>query len=125
MQKQAGLEDTTMTDPNTGLKIRVSTTTRKMYRYIFRGQEEEAMRNNQLNEFIANDFVKSSDKVVHHFRLGKGGDSERTKAEIRNKVGSTMFFISVERGSYIDILTIQSAWKSPKYTSTYGIRKNK
>jgi hypothetical protein len=125
MIKLAGLEDTMVTDPNTGLKIRVSTTTRKMYRYIFRGQEYEGMRNAKLNELIAQDFAGSSDKVVHHFRLGKSGESDRPKAEIRNRAGSVMFFIAIERGSYIDILTLQSAWKSPKYTSRYGIRKNK
>lgn len=125
MIKLAGLEETMITDPNTGLKIRVSTTTRKMYRHIYRGQEHEFMRNARLNEVIANDFAGSSDKVVHYFKLGKAGDPERAKAEIRNRAGSVMFFIAIERGSYIDILTLQSAWKSPKYTARYGIRKNK
>ena len=125
MIKLAGLEETETTDPHSGLKIRVSTTTRKMYRYIFRGHEEESLRNARLNEFIASEFAKSSSKVVHYFMLGKPGDPDRSKAEIRNKTGSAMFFISIERGSYIDILTLQSAWKSPKYTARYGVRKNK
>jgi hypothetical protein len=125
MIKLAGLEDTMVTDPGTGLKIRVSTTTRKMYRHIYRGQEQEYMRNARLNEFIANEFAASSDKVVHYFKLGNASDPDRAKAEIRNKSGSAMFFIAIERGSNIDILTLQSAWKSPKYTARYGVRKNK
>ena len=125
MIKLAGLEETMITDPNTGLKVRVSTTTRKMYRHIFRGQEHESMRNARLNELIAKDFAGSADKVVHYFKLGKSGDPDRSQAEIRNRAGSVMFFIAIERGSYIDIITLQSAWKSPKYTARYGIRKNK
>jgi hypothetical protein len=125
MIKLAGLEETMITDPGTGSKIRVSTTTRKMYRHIFRGEEHESMRNARLNEIIAKDFADSSGKIVHHFRLGKVGDPDRSVAEIRNKNGSAMFFISIDRGSYIDVLTLQSAWKSPKYTARYGVKGSK
>ena len=131
MKKIAGLEDTTKTDPATGLKIRVSTTTRKVYRHIYRSTnpEYEFTRNHQLNEMVAEDFMNSSDKVVHHFSLGKSGEEGRIKAEIRNRFataagrGTTMFFISAIRGGYIDILTLQTAWKSPKYYASRGIAK--
>ena len=114
MIKLAGLEDTEVTDPKTGLKIRVSTTTRKMYRYIYSGEEHQGMRNIRLNQIIATDFAGSADGVVHHFKLGKVGDEDRAIAEIRKRAGTSMFFISTRRDSYIDILTFQSAYKSPK-----------
>lgn len=123
MIKSAGFEPTEIQDPETGATIRVSTTTRKKYRHIFRGTDIEFMRNNQINYLIAKDFADSAGKVVHHFKLGQSVDEERAVAEIRNKKGSAMFFISVQRGEFIDILTIQSAWKSPKYTESRGITK--
>lgn len=119
------MEETLVTDPASGMKIRVSVTTRKMYRHIFRNSKIGMMRNEPLNQLIANDFSKSSDKVVHSFKLGKSGEAERSLAEIRNRAGSVMFFISTVRGQYVDILTLQSAWKSPKYTARYGVRKGK
>ena len=118
MYKIAGLEGTSVTDPASGLSVRVSTTTRKVYRYIYRNTDfgYETMRNVRLNEIIANDFANSSSRVVHHFKLGKVGDQDRITAEIRNRLvdgkGTVMFFISAKRGNYIDILTLQDAWRS-------------
>lgn len=127
MIKKAGIEESTVADPATGLPIRVSTTVRKVYRKKFRGMEEgyERMKNAELNEIIAEYFAASSSKVVHYFKLGKIGEQDRTVAEIRNRSGSTMFYISAIRGGNIDVLTLQNAWKSPKFTSRYGIRKKK
>lgn len=128
LTKLAGMEETGVTDPATGLSIFISTTTRIMYRHIYRSNPElgySSMRNAHLNQIIAEDFANSSSKVVHHFKLGKSGDAERGIGEIRNRNGTVMFFISSVGGSSINILTLQSAWKSPKYTARYGMRNLK
>lgn len=126
--KLAGLEETGISDPETGLPIYISTTTRLVYRHMYRNYPDlgySTMRNARLNQIIAEEFANSSSKVVHHFKLGKSGDSERAVGEIRNRNGTVMFFISAIGGSSINILTLQSAWKSPKYTQRYGVRKLK
>jgi hypothetical protein len=125
LKKYAGFEETEVTDPKTGLTIRVSTTTRMMYRhYMYKGDPEyTSMRNVKLNAFIAHQFAESADNVKHEFKIGTSGDDNRPKAELRNLKNSTMFFVSVPRGSHIDILTIHNGWKSPKYTARYGVKK--
>jgi hypothetical protein len=127
-KKLAGMEETGISDSATGLPIYISTTTRLKYRYIYRNNPElgySSMRNARLNEIIAKDFVNSSGKVVHHFKLGKKGEEDRGTGEIRNRNGTVMFFISAIKDGQINILTLQSAWKSPKYTATHGIRNKK
>ncbi len=66
MIKLAGMEETDVRDPKTGLPIFVSTTVRKVYRKIFRNSEEASLRNVPLNHLIAEDFAQSSGKVVCH-----------------------------------------------------------
>lgn len=126
MKKIAALEETEITDPSSGKQIRVSTTTRLLYRKSY-PQEYGQMRNARLNQVIAKDFASNSNNVLHYFRLGKKGTS-RTEykpvgaeegkiygnvAEIRGNASS--FFISAIQDDTIDILTIQNSWLKPKY----------
>jgi hypothetical protein len=118
--KFAGFDETEITDPETGLKIRVSITTRKVFRHLYKTSEDlgySHMRNDLLNEVIAKDFILGAQKIVHRFKL-KSGEF----AEIRNKPRTVMFYISAIRDNTIDILTIQNGWKSPKYTKRYGMK---
>lgn len=126
MEKTAALEETEITDPSSGKKIRVSTTTRLLYRKAY-PQEYGSMRNARLNQVIAKDFASNSNNVLHYFRLGKKGaprhehkpeGAEEGKiygnvAEIRGNASS--FFISAIQDDTIDILTIQNSWIKPKY----------
>ena len=126
MLKIAGLEDSDITDPATGKKIRISTTIRLMYRKAY-PNEYGPMRNARLNIEIAKDFVNNSSNVLHYFRLGKkdrsradykpsgakSGQVYANVAEIRGT--SSSFFISAIKDSSIDILTIQNSWLKPKY----------
>ena len=126
MKKVAALEETEVVDPSSGKQIRVSTTTRLLYRKAY-PQEYGNMRNARLNQEIAEDFASNASNVLHYFRLGKKGTS-RTEyrppgaeegniygnvAEIRGS--STSFFISAIQDNTIDILTIQNSWLKPKY----------
>jgi len=108
------LEDSDVSDPKTGKKIRISTTVRLMYRKSY-PEEYGAMRNMRLNIAIAKDFSNNAGNILHYFRLGTGGagSAHQGTAEIRGT--SKSFFISAIRGASIDILTIQNAWLKPKY----------
>lgn len=113
MIKLAGMEQTQVTDPYTGLPIGVSTTTRKTFRHLYKSNPElgyDSLENEYLNEIIARVFAESSENVVHQFKLKDGG-----MAEIRTWSGVKGFFVSAIRSSSIDILTIQLTWKAPKY----------
>jgi len=126
MLKQAGLEDTEITDSKTGKKIRVTTTVRMMYRKAY-PQEYGDMRNARLNIAIAKDFIQNSGNVLHYFRLGKkeksrseysplGAEKGQVKANVAEIRGtSSSFFISAIKESTVDILTIQNSWLKPKY----------
>lgn len=112
MLKIAGMEETEVTDPKTGLTINVSTTARLIFRKMF-PTEYGALRNARLNAIIAEDFAKSSNNAVHYFRLGK--EKDQGVAEIRSASISGVFYISAIRENSIDIITIQSDWLRPKY----------
>lgn len=116
MIKQASLEETEVTDPKHNKIIRISTTTRLIYRKA-RPQEYAAMRNPQLNLVIANDFIHQANNVLHYFRLGESGRDG--VAEIRGN--SSAFFVAAIKGEYVDVLTIQHSWLKPKYK---GSREN-
>ena len=102
-------EESLVTDPETGLLIRVSITTRKIYR---KNVKFAHVRNADLNDIIAKSFADSRKRVIKRFKL-KDGSGE---AEIRGKKGTTSYYISAIRDGSIDILTIQNGYKkSPKY----------
>lgn len=120
MIKTAGMEETQVTDPKTGLPVRISTSTRIMFRYIFRNNPElgySNMRNERLNQIIAESYSESSDKVVHHFKLKSSNvdGMEQDIGEIRNMSRSAMFFITRISGGTADILVLQPAYRPPKY----------
>ena len=110
MKKIAGLELTTVTDPDLGLPVRVSTSVRKLYRKM----DEERygmMRNERLNLIIAEHFSSNANHILHYFPLTKG--TESVTGEIRSVAGGSLFYVSAIRSSSIDILIIQNGWKEP------------
>ncbi len=113
LNKIAAMEPSGIIDPASGLPISVSTTTRLMFRKI--NPQYEKTRNNELNKVIAESFAASSSRVVHRFYLKPSKDI----AEIRNMQGpsawTVMFFISVVRAGFIQILTLQNGWLKQKY----------
>ena len=110
MIKSGGLEQTDKSDSRTNRDIAVSTTTRIMFRKLW-PEEYGHLRNTKLNDVIATTFMQNSSNVYHYFWIDK---ENRTIAEIRGGP-SGIFFISALRGNRIDILTVQSSWKAPKY----------
>lgn len=125
MLKLAKLEETELSDSKTGKNIRVSTTTRLLFRKLY--PELEAERNGRLNIIIAKEFIKNASNVLHYFRLGKkeetrsdyetdGAEPGKVYADVAEIRGNqSFFFISAIRDNYIDILTIQTSWLKPKY----------
>jgi hypothetical protein len=102
-------EESLITDQATGLLIRISITTRKIYR---KNPKFAHVRNAELNDIIAKSFSDSSKRIAKTFKLkDKSG-----LAEIRGKKGTTSYYISAIRDGTIDILTIQHGYKkAPKY----------
>ena len=128
--KRADLEATGHMDSKTGLPIRVSTTVRKKYRKYWSGQEMgggtysrmnwASLENDPLNKVIAEDFEHSGDGVVHHFKSNKSpadGDPEWIEIRIVRSYGRGKMpfniFLSVIRGSSIDIITVTTAYRKP------------
>ena len=110
MKKFAGLEETEVSDSKTGKDIAVSTTARLIFRKAW-PEKYGAMRNARLNDEIAKDFSSNSGSVLHHFWINK---ADRVIGEIRAG-SSSFFYISVVRGTRIDIITIQTSWIRPEY----------
>ena len=121
MIKKAGLEQSSLVDPKTGLKIRVSTTARIRYREYLKDNfpEKESLSNIVLNDVIASDFYKSSNNVLHYFIAKSSNISGQNREwiEVRklsDSRGKMQIFLSVLREGYIDIITIPEIWKKPK-----------
>ena len=121
--KKSGMEEAALTDPRTGLPIRVSTTARIKYRKYFDEQFSDRrdmlhdLSNRQLNDIIAQDFAASSDSVVHMFVSNTSSiqDQKRSWIEIR-KVKTRRafnFFFSVIRPDGIDIITTSTRYRKP------------
>ena len=128
--KNSGLEESSLSDPRTGLPIHISTTVRKKYRKYYSGQEAGAMKasgartdfgmlsNVELNDIIAQDFAASFDKALHMF-LSKSSNVKSKKREwieIRGVSVSRPFnvFFAVIRPSSIDLITVSTIWKKPR-----------
>jgi hypothetical protein len=127
--KLAELEETSVVDPITKRKVRVSTHVRIKYREYFRGQQDKyesspretlfQLRNKDLNEEIANDFIKG--EVVHMFFSKETDFSARhivwmeIRKQLRGPRAIFNFFISkinVHEG-YVDILTVTQNYRKP------------
>jgi len=123
--KKAGMEPSGISDPDSGLPIRVSTTARKLYRHWFRGQElgqgtysrinYGSVRNKDLNQLIAQDFGISSNGIVHQFRCKHSSCNSQdpeiiqirlAKSAIGGKKNPFNYFFAINRGSTIDIITL-------------------
>jgi len=123
LTKNAGMEQATLSDPRTGLPIRVSTTARIKYRKYFDkrliGKREMLydLSNRQLNDIIAQDFAASADGVVHMFvsNTSSIATQKRSWIEIRKvKTRSAFhFFFSVIRPEGIDIITTSTKYIKP------------
>lgn len=122
--KNAGMEQSTMTDPRTNLPIRISTTVRKKYRKYFDEKYSDRrdilydLGNRQLNDVIAQDFAASSDSVVHMFMANESNlaTKRRNWIEIRKvKTRSAFhFFFSIIRSDGIDIITTSTRYIKPR-----------
>ena len=133
MIKNAGIEESSLTDPRTNLKINISTTTRMKYRKYYSGQEGAGksgysrtnyshVSNVELNDIIAQDFAKSSE-LAHHMFLARSSDintGKRYWIEVR-AVATTRpfnFFFSIIRENSIDVITVSTKYKIPRKPRT-------
>ena len=130
MIKSAGLEQTSVSDPVHGKPIKISTTLRLLYRKIYNDpnwRDFTKMRNETLNEIIAQDFASSSGKIMHYFALGKINDQQRDLGEIRNMMidgrGIARFYVSAIRDDSVDVISIQSRWIKTKFRSKEDMLK--
>jgi len=124
LSKTAGMEEAGLTDPRTGLPIRVSTTVRLKYRKYFdefwAGKREVLydLRNKQLNEVIAQDFAVSHNDAVHMFLSNTSSihSQKRSWIEVRKVKGrgAFNFFFSVIRPDGIDIITTSTRYNKPR-----------
>jgi len=129
MIKNAGIEESSLDDPRTNLKINISTTTRIKYRKYYSGQDNSGksgfsrtnysnLSNIELNDIIAQDFAKSSSLASHMF-LARSSDinsGKRYWIEVR-RVATTRpfnFFFSIIRENSIDIITVSTTYKVPR-----------
>lgn len=125
MIKKAGLEESSVTDPQTGLKVRVSTTARIKYRKFLEenSSSEESISNIVLNDIIANDFYNSSNNVLHYFIANSSSVSARKRewVEIRkmsSNRGNLSLFFSILREGAIDIITVSENYRQPRKART-------
>lgn len=98
-----------VSDPKGQKPIYISTTARKMYRYLW-PDVFGTMRNAKLNYYIGKEFANSSENILHLFWLTKSGKKEL--GEIRGGPNG-LYFISVIRGKGAYIVTIQTSWMIP------------
>tara|TARA_B100001027_G_C16120372_1_gene264617 strand:+ start:246 stop:659 length:414 start_codon:yes stop_codon:yes gene_type:complete len=124
MIKKAGMEQATLSDPRTGLPIRISTTARIKYRKYFSENFSERrdilydLSNRQLNDIIAQDFAASSDSVVHMFLANESNIDTKRRNWIEIRQVKTRrafnFFFSIIRSDGIDIITTSTRYKKPR-----------
>ena len=122
--KIAGMEESGLTDPRTGLPIRVSTTVRLKYRKYFNefwsSQREMLydLGNKQLNEVIAQDFAASHNGAIHMFLSNTSNIETRKRSwiEIRKVQGRSAFnvFFAIIRTDGIDIITTSTRYFKPQ-----------
>ena len=114
--KAAGAEDSGMTDPRTGLQIYVTTTVRKKYREYFSEVKSlkynreiySDLRNNELNQIIAQDFAASAEGVRHYFLANSSDIATRKRQwiEIRQVHSKRpfIFFLAIIGSGYINLI---------------------
>ena len=117
------MEQAALSDPRTGLPIRVSTTARIKYRKYFSEYWSEKrdmlfdLSNRELNDIIAQDFAASADSVVHMFVSNTSSISNQKRSWIEIRKVKTRrafnFFFSVIRPDGIDILTTSTRYRRP------------
>jgi hypothetical protein len=125
--KLAGPEEGGVNDPRTGLPIYVTTTVRKKYREYF--SEEKSLkydrelysdlRNQQLNQIIAQDFASSANGVVHHFLANSSDVASGKRHWIEIRKVYTMrrpfnIFLSIIGSSHITIIGVTTSYFKPK-----------
>lgn len=117
-KKFSSLVETGVVDPKRGLKIRVTTTVRKIFRqdyknYNFPPQPEKTFENAgilELSIYIAELFAKNSDKVKDVF---SNISRSQNLIEIRS-FGSNSYFVTALRDGFADIIGVQGQYLSKK-----------
>lgn len=110
----SGVEESGVTDPHTGLPIRVSIGVRKLYREVF---GEKSVSNKELNQIIASDFAQDAGGVFHYF---PSKTEQGSWIEIRKSgKGYINYYFSIARGSSgsyssIDIIFIRTDVLQPR-----------
>lgn len=130
--KEAGMEQSTLTDPRTNLPIRVSTTIRKKYREYYDERFPDKrdvmydLSNRQLNDIIAQDFAASSNSVEHMFLSNSSDISSRKREWIEIRKVETRsafhFFFAVIRSDGIDIITASTRYHKPRKPRVFSPR---
>ena len=124
LHKIAALEDSAVSDPKTGKKIRTSTTIRKIYREEINKETLNPLHtmgvlsNKDMNDLIAQEFAASSGGTVHMFLSKSSLSNSENKEwiEIRSAQASIPFkyFLAVRRPTTIDIISaIKEEYKKP------------
>lgn len=124
--KVAGAEDSGMTDPRTGLQIYVTTTVRKKYREYFSEAKSlkhnrevySDLRNNELNQIIAQDFAASAEGVRHYFLANSSDIATRKRQwiEIRQVHSKRpfIFFLAIIGSGYINLIGTTTRFIQPR-----------
>lgn len=117
-KKFSSLVETDITDPSTGLKVRVTTTVRKIFRqdyktYNFPPQPEKTFENAgilELSNYIAELYAKNADNIKDKF---SNISRSQNLMEIRS-FGSNSYFVTALREGYADIVGVQGQYRSKK-----------
>ena len=117
-KKFSSLVETDVTDPETGFKVRVTTTVRKIFRqdyksYNFPPQPEKTFENAgilELSNYIAELYAKNSGNVKDKF---SNISRSQNVMEIRS-FGSNSYFVTALREGYADIVGVQGQYRSKK-----------
>lgn len=118
LNKKAGIEESSVVDSRTNLKIHVSTTARLIYINQYFDGDRMGMSNVELNDFIAKDFLNSASAAEHMFlaRSSEAGSGKREWIEVRKVLVNRPFkyFFSIIKRESINIIFISTDYKKPK-----------
>ena len=118
LNKKAGIEESSVVDSRTNLKIHVSTTARLIYINQYFDGDRMGMSNVELNDFIAKDFLNSASAAEHMFlaRSSEASSGKREWIEIRKVLVNRPFkyFFSIIKRESINIIFISTDYKKPK-----------
>ena len=103
--KEAGLENSGLTDGESGKAIFVSTSARKFFREAYPGYKR--IRNNVMNQYIAKMFA--SGHTTEHFRpKGKGGVGKSGEVGQIREIGGGKF-VGIVSANHVRIIAIKGS----------------